>query len=40
MIDCPCEEYTHLLLAASEGKLDEVEAMAGSFITTEPEVRR
>ncbi|MBW3575414.1 MAG: dipeptide/oligopeptide/nickel ABC transporter ATP-binding protein [Actinobacteria bacterium] len=28
VIDCPCEEYTRLLLAASEGKLDEVEAMA------------
>lgn len=28
VIECPCEEYTRLLLAASEGKLDEVEAMA------------
>jgi len=28
VIDCPCEEYTRLLLAASEGKLDEVEALA------------
>lgn len=39
VIDCPCEEYTRLLLAASEGELEEVEALAGSSITTEPEVR-
>lgn len=28
VIACPCEEYTRLLLAASEGNLDEVESMA------------